>query len=86
LEIKRRVADKSAVLQLAKYVNEVKGRSPYREVRGILVAPGISKGVQSLLSSLGLEFKRLDPKRCSEILSKSSEGVDLKRFIQGLRR
>jgi len=82
LEIKRRVADKSAVLQLAKYVNEVKGRSPYREVRGILVAPGISKGVQSLLSSLGLEFKRLDPKKCSEILSKSPEGVDLKKFIQ----
>jgi len=86
LEIKRRVADKSAVLQLAKYVNEVKSRSPYREVRGILVAPGISKGVQSLLSSLGLEFKRLDPKRCSEILNKSSGSVDLKKFIQGSHR
>ncbi|MEM0085354.1 MAG: endonuclease NucS [Candidatus Methanomethylicia archaeon] len=82
LEIKRRIADKSAVLQLAKYVDEVKGRSPYREVRGILVAPGLAKGVQTLLSSLGLEFKRLDPKKCAEILSRSSEGIDLKKFIK----
>jgi len=85
LEIKRRIADKSAVLQLAKYVNEVKSRSPYREVRGILVAPGLAKGVQTLLSSLGLEFKRLDPVKCANLLIKFSEGVDLKRFMEKLK-
>ncbi|MCX8169361.1 MAG: endonuclease NucS [Candidatus Methanomethylicia archaeon] len=82
LEIKRRTADKSAVLQLAKYVSEIKSRNPYREVRGILVAPSLSKSAQSLLHSLGLEFKRLNPKVCAKILNRISESVDLKKFIK----
>jgi RecB family endonuclease NucS len=39
-----------------------------REVRGILVAPRLAKGVQKLLVTLGLDFRRLDPKRCAEIV------------------
>lgn len=82
LEIKRRVADKSAVLQLARYVEEVKSRSPYKEVRGILVAPRLARGVQTLLSSLGLEFKSLDPEKCSKILSKTFVESDLTKFLK----
>jgi len=70
IEIKRKTAGKEAALQLAKYVESVK-RSTNRKIRGILVAPSIAKGVQRLLISLGLEFKRLDPKKCAEILQKS---------------
>jgi len=69
IEIKRRKAGKEAVLQLSRYVNSLRS-TVNREVRGILVAPRIAKGVQKLLMTLGLEFKSLDPKKCAEILEK----------------
>jgi len=67
VEIKRRKAGRDAAFQLAKYVESLK-TIVNREVRGILVAPQIAKGVQKLLVTLGLDFKRLDPKKCTEIL------------------
>jgi RecB family endonuclease NucS len=69
VEIKRKTAGKEAALQLAKYIDAVKGKVN-REVRGILVAPNIAKDVQRLLATLGLEFKSLDPKKCAEILKR----------------
>jgi len=69
VEIKRKTAGKEAALQLAKYVEAVRG-IVNKEVRGILAAPSLSKGVQRLLSTLGLEYRLLDPKKCAEILSK----------------
>ncbi|KPV64625.1 MAG: Endonuclease NucS [Candidatus Bathyarchaeota archaeon BA2] len=70
IEIKRKTAGREAALQLAKYVDSVRA-TVSREVRGILVAPRLSRGVQRLLVSLGLEFKSLDPKRCAEVLRRS---------------
>jgi len=67
IEIKRKTAGKEAALQLAKYVGSLKLEAN-REVRGILVAPQIARGVQKLLVSLGLDFKFLDPKKCTEML------------------
>jgi len=69
VEIKRRSAGREAVLQLAKYVDSVKS-IVNREVRGILVAPNMAKGVQRLLVTLGLDFKALDPKKCALILTR----------------
>jgi len=69
VEIKRKAAGKEAVLQLARYVDAVRG-VVNREVRGVLAAPSLGKGVQRLLVSLGLDFKALDPKKCAEVLSK----------------
>jgi len=69
IEIKRRKAGKEAVLQLSRYVDSLKS-TVNRDIRGILVAPRIAKGVQKLLMTLGLEFKQLDPKKCAEILGK----------------
>jgi len=69
IEIKRRKAGKEAVIQLSRYVESLKS-TVNREIRGILVAPQISRGVQKLLITLGLEFKQLDPKKCAEILEK----------------
>jgi len=69
VEIKRKTAGREAALQLAKYVESVRSMVN-REVRGILVAPSIAKGVQRLLVTLKLDFKPLDPKRCAEILGK----------------
>jgi len=69
IEIKRKTAGKQAALQLAKYVESIRG-IVNREVRGVLAAPSLGKSVQRLLTNLGLEFKVLDPKKCAEALSK----------------
>ena len=70
VEIKRKTAGKEAALQLAKYVEAVKSKAD-RQVRGVLAAPGIAKDVQRMLETLGLEFRHLDPKKCSETLRKA---------------
>jgi len=67
IEIKRRVAGRDSVLQLARYVKSVQTSTPSK-VRGILVAPGIARGVQPLLLSLNLEFRTLSPRKAFEIL------------------
>lgn len=70
VEIKRRTAGRQAALQLARYVDSIKDMVN-REVRGILVAPRLGKGVQRLLETLNLEFKALSPKRCAKVLTRS---------------
>ncbi len=67
VEIKRKAADKEAVLQLKRYLDIFKIDSD-REVRGILVAPELARGAQRMLAALGLEFKALSPQRCAEVL------------------
>ena len=80
VEVKRKTAGKDAVLQLAKYIDAIKGKAD-RELRGILVAPRLGKEVQRLLATLGLEFKALDPKKCAEILKKT-ETTKLETFFK----
>ncbi|MGQ9565631.1 MAG: endonuclease NucS [Candidatus Bathyarchaeales archaeon] len=70
VEIKRKTAGREAALQLARYVEAIRG-TVNREVRGVLAAPNIAKGMQRLLTSLGLEYKVLDPKKCAEILQRT---------------
>jgi RecB family endonuclease NucS len=69
VEIKRKTAGKEAAMQLARYIEAVRGRTN-REVRGILVAPGTGKDVLRTLAALGLEYKHLDPRRCAETLTR----------------
>ena len=69
IEIKRKTAGREAALQLARYVEAVEG-IVNKEVRGVLAAPSLSKGVQRLLTTLRLEYRELDPKKCAEVLSK----------------
>jgi len=80
VELKRRTAGRDAALQLAKYVDFVKTMTN-REIRGVLVAPRLAKGVQTLLTSLGLEFKALEPKKCADILRRS-ESRKLAEFFE----
>jgi len=80
VEIKRKVAGREAALQLAKYVDSVR-TVVSREVRGVLVAPRLARGVQRLLMTLGLEFKALDPKKCTEVL-RMSETRKLAEFFE----
>ncbi len=80
VEVKRKTAGKEAVLQLAKYIDAIKGKAD-RELRGVLVAPSLGKDVQRLLVTLGLEFKALDPKKCAEALRKA-ETTKLEAFFK----
>jgi len=80
VELKRRTAGRDAALQLAKYIDFVKTVSN-RELRGILAAPRLAKGVHTLLTSLKLEFKALEPKKCAEILRRS-ESRKLEDFFE----
>jgi RecB family endonuclease NucS len=69
IEVKRRTAGKEAVLQLANYVKAIKSKAD-RDIRGVLAAPKLGKGVQKLLATLDLEFIELDPKKCAKVLKK----------------
>lgn len=69
VEVKRKTAGRAAALQLAKYVESIR-TVVSREVRGVLAAPRLAKGVQRLLATLGLDFRALDPKKCAEVLSR----------------
>ncbi len=55
IELKRRQADYNAVMQLVRYVNEVK-KIKNRKVRGLLVAPEIGRPALELLKHNGLEY------------------------------
>src|SRR3990172_12701666 len=79
VEVKRNTAGKDAALQLAKYIDAIKSKAN-RELRGVLAAPSLSKDVQRLLVTLGLEFKALDPKKCAEVL-KRAETAKLETFF-----
>ena len=80
VEVKRNIASKEAVLQLAKYIEAIKLKAD-RQIRGILVAPGLGKDAQSLLLSMNLEFKELYPKKCAEILKKTEPTSKLESFF-----
>jgi len=67
LELKRRRVDEEAVVQLKRYVDSLKARTP-RRVRGILVAPSITRRALRLAQAFNLSFRRLDPKECSRVL------------------
>lgn len=68
LELKRVKAGRDAAIQLAKYVDDVR-RTVNREVRGILVAPELARGVQRVLATLNLEYKRVSLEKLASLLS-----------------
>jgi len=80
VEVKRKTAGKEAVLQLARYIDAIKGKAG-RELRGVLVAPSLGRDVQRLLVTLGLEFKALDPRKCAKVLKKD-QNTKLEAFFK----
>ena len=70
VELKRVSAGKEAVLQLKRYVDEV-NKTNNVSVRGILAAPRLKSGAQSMLISLGMEFKKLTLEKCAKVLQKN---------------
>jgi RecB family endonuclease NucS len=73
IEIKKGLAGRDSVIQLKRYIDGLKGEGG-AAVRGVILASGLARGCQGLLESLGLEFKRVDPRRCYEALMKRRGG------------
>lgn len=62
IEVKRSLANISAVHQLRMYVNEIKKDVDTANVRGILCAPRVPDMVKKLLTNYGLEWQEVERK------------------------
>jgi RecB family endonuclease NucS len=62
IEVKRSLANISAVHQLRMYVNDIKKDVDVAKVRGILCAPRVPDMVKNLLSDYGLEWQEVERK------------------------
>jgi RecB family endonuclease NucS len=62
IEVKRSLANISAVHQLRMYVNDIKKDIDAANVRGILCAPRIPDMIKNLLSDYGLEWQEVERK------------------------
>jgi len=71
IEIKKDPAGVSAVKQLAEYLKYIQPR-PGRKLRPMIVAPGLAKGAQTLLSKMGFEYKQLSLQKCAEVLRRQA--------------
>jgi len=79
IELKRVPASKDAVMQLERYLDTLRKRIN-RPIRGLVVAPELRRNAQPLLASLKLEFVRLAPERCFNVL-KSQKDAKLSQFL-----
>ncbi|WEU41018.1 MAG: endonuclease NucS [Candidatus Odinarchaeum yellowstonii] len=80
VELKRTAATRESVIQLKKYLDSYSSPTDGMSIRGILAAPSITKSAEILLNKLGLEFKKLNPRECAEIV-KHSKASKLTEFI-----
>lgn len=71
IEVKRRRADSEAVHQLHGYIKSFQ-TDETTEIRGILVAPSLTKGTHALLEQLGLEYRKIEPQQCAIYLHQTS--------------
>ncbi|MEM2239123.1 MAG: endonuclease NucS [Candidatus Bathyarchaeia archaeon] len=78
VEFKKDKASVEAVEQLSKYVQELKTNN--LQVRGVLVAPSLTREASDKVKALNLEFKRLSVKKCIKVLE-STGGVKISDFI-----
>lgn len=81
IEIKRTTASKDAVLQLKRYIDAVKKYMPRERIRGIIVAPSISKSALELTEKLKLEYKRIDISQIYKVLRSRQRGKSLLHYI-----
>ena len=80
VEVKREEAGVEAVYQLKRYVEHVR-RALGPNVRGVLVAPSITKRALAVLSKEGFEFRQIDLKQ----VVKAKQG-GLTEFLEGGER
>ena len=73
VEIKRLTARVDAVRQLKKYINSLKSHMRTEKIRGIIVAPSITKKAQELLLKEKLEFKQINIEALSKYVGKTEK-------------
>ena len=86
IEVKRITANEEAVKQLYSYVEELRKANPKAPVRGVLVAPSITKDALTLLNSLGLEYKRIDIVKLHRKAKKEKSSSTSKTLLEYLRK
>ena len=74
LELKKARASREDIIQLQKYASSIE-RELGEKPRTIIAAPSISSKASSVCRQLGVEFRCLTPRMCSEILRRS-RGLD----------
>ncbi|MEM1942727.1 MAG: endonuclease NucS [Candidatus Caldarchaeum sp.] len=74
VELKRKTATGEDVRQLVSYLNDLE-REFGRRPRGIIAAPSATKTAMREMSSSGVEFKCLTPRRCMEV-NRRLRGLD----------
>lgn len=79
VEIKRNPASKDAIMQLERYLNTLR-KQINRPLRGIIVAPELRKSAQPILNSLKVEYVRLAPEKCFNVL-KTRRDMKLSQFL-----
>ena len=72
IEVKRKAVDTTTVKQAFKYIAEFKEKGV--AVRGIIAAPSISVEAMKLATTLGIEFKKIDLRKCRVAYWKSKNG------------
>lgn len=73
-EFKRRKAEKGDASQLHRYVEALERN--HQEVRGFLVAPGITKGAQEYLDRKNMEFSKVSPLKGISVTSTKQKKLD----------
>ncbi len=86
IEVKRVTANEDAVKQLYSYIEELRKANPEAPIRGILVAPSITKDALILLNSLGLEYKQIDPARLHREAKKEKHSRYSRSLLEYLER
>jgi RecB family endonuclease NucS len=71
IEVKRRRADSEAVHQLYHYIKSFQTEET-SQLRGILVAPSLTKGTFALIEQLGLEYRKIEPQQCATFLKQTN--------------
>lgn len=73
IEVKRGKIGEREVLQLYKYISEIKISNP--SVRGVIISPDIDPKAQQLINELGLEYKMIDIIKLSKKFIKKGKGL-----------
>jgi len=81
IEIKRVTASRDAVLQLKRYIDSLKKYLPQERIRGLIVAPGISKSALELIERYKFEYKRIDIAQLYKSLRSKQRGRNLLYYI-----
>ena len=81
IEIKRVTASKDAILQLKRYIDSIRKYMSEKRIRGIIVAPSISKAALELVERYKFEYKRIDIGQLYKVLRSKQRARDLLYYI-----